>query len=313
MSKLIQTKLLAVLAVLGLMVSPIVGQSQQQSPSPQQPRDGQPGIQVPREGQPSGEEKEQEGRQGLQRPDASEASQALDTHLVLWLSTDNQAQITLSQLAAEKAKNEKVKQFAQKMVTEHEQCHQKLHEIVQAERQGQDRVREGRLGEGRRRQGLSGQAQNARPDRLRQQRSGQDRTERREVRQTGSAAVANQLTTIRNEVCERNLQAALDELQNKEGADFDKCYMYLQTAAHLSMVNSINVFQQHTSGELQSALQEAGSKMEKHLKESKELAEMIDSDDDDSDSNKAATADAASNDAAADNSDSEDTDTDDDE
>lgn len=111
------------------------------------------------------------------------------------------------------------------------------------------------------------------------------------------------MTTIRNEVCERNLQAALDELQNKEGADFDKCYMYLQTAAHLSIVNSINVFQQHTSGELQSVLQEAGSKMETHLKEAKELAEMIDSDDDDSDTDNAATEDAAS----------DDTDTDDDE
>ena len=103
--------------------------------------------------------------------------------------------------------------------------------------------------------------------------AGRDLNQARE----GDATIAWQLTAIKRELCQRNLKSAMEELQNKEGAEFDECYMQMQVFAHQGMVNTIEIFQRYASEELQSVLQEVGFKVESHLEEAKELAKKIDS------------------------------------
>ena len=93
----------------------------------------------------------------------------------------------------------------------------------------------------------------------------------------GNAMIAWQLTSIRQKVCQENLKSAMEELQNKEGAEVDKFYMQLQVFTHHGMVNTIEIFQHYASDELQSVLEEARPKVKAHLEEAKQLAEKIDS------------------------------------
>jgi predicted outer membrane protein len=129
---------------------------------------------------------------------------------------------------------------------------------------------------GQARQGQPGQEQR---DNIAQRLARQDQSARRDLNQAGDgdAMVASQLTAIKQELCQLNLQTALEELQNKKGAEFDHCYMQLQVFVHQGMVNSIEIYQRHASDDLQSVLQEVGPKVESHLEKAKELVKKLDS------------------------------------
>jgi len=144
---------------------------------------------------------------------------------------------------------------------------------------GQAQPRAAQTLPGQARPGQPGQQQRDNIGQPGQQPARQGQTAGGELNQSrdGNAMVAWQLTAIKRELCQKNLQSAMEELQDKRGTEFDQCYMQLQVYSHQGMVNTIEIFQRYASDDLQGVLQEVGPKVESHLEEAKELVKKIDS------------------------------------
>jgi hypothetical protein len=67
------------------------------------------------------------------------------------------------------------------------------------------------------------------------------------------------------------LETALRELKQKEGTEFDKCFMGFQVGAHLKMADTLEVFKKYASPELQSLLSEGETMTKEHLVKAKSL------------------------------------------
>jgi len=80
---------------------------------------------------------------------------------------------------------------------------------------------------------------------------------------------------IHREIAEECLKSSKKELGQKEGHEFDQCYMGMQIAAHMHMLDELKVFKNHTSGELQQDIEESIDTTESHLKHAKKIMDGL--------------------------------------
>jgi len=202
-----------------------------------------------------------------QRGQAGQGSQsdALNQHIAVCLTLGNQEEVALGQFAQERAQDPEVKQFAQMMVQEHQQAVAKL-------QQAAPQVASMNLQ-------LSGQGGNA---------SGGARNANA-TNQTTSANAANQRTTasgaaggqhdqmvqLAREVKQKCLELTTADLGQKQGAEFDKCYIGQQLVAHTQMLAHLQAFQQHASAELRPIIQEGTQMTEHHIAQAKQIMEQL--------------------------------------
>ncbi len=66
------------------------------------------------------------------------------------------------------------------------------------------------------------------------------------------------------------------ELSQKEGAQFDKCYMHGQVAAHMAMADHLAVFSRAGGENLQTLCQEGLQTTRQHLQTAKQIANRLD-------------------------------------
>jgi predicted outer membrane protein len=214
-----------------------------------------------------------------------------DRDIVAWISADNDAEIQFSQMAQQKSSNEQVKQFAQQMVEEHGQLAQKLQQAAGTEQDAQagtDVGRKIRLGVNRKREEQESEQPQPADAQQEQQREGaenadqaqvaaNDQAQQRTARRLRMAERHRGLTAFHAEIVQECLQQKQQMLGEKQGAEFDKCFMQAQIGAHVGAIATLQVAQKHAqSSELKQALQEAEQTTKQHLDHAVALFEQLD-------------------------------------
>jgi predicted outer membrane protein len=219
-------------------------------------------------------------------PTANDANKAVEQFLASCLLQKNQAEIEFSQLAAKQSQNPQVKQFAQQMVEDHQQLVQQLQPLAasaRAETRGSttrtrtDSTSSLELGTGdtdatRTRTGEATRdtVADASSDTGRTTIAGSDAN----LTATSSGGL-HQLASIEKQIGDRSKQAVMDELQQKQGAEFDKCYMGVAIGAHVHMNAALEVIGQQNVGQLSQIAQQAQPKVQQHLDHAKQIKQQL--------------------------------------
>jgi len=203
------------------------------------------------------------------------------------LLKNNQAEIEISQFAAQQSQNPKVKEYAEKLVKDHQQVVQKLQPLAgnkgaasSSSATSLDATASGdanRLAMDTTRTPGSSGTNTAAPGT--ETRSGAGTTDRDTAesltasRNTGtnSSDALMQVAQIEEKINDRCNQALREELQQKSGKEFDECYLGAQVGGHMHMLAALEVIPQETQGQLKQIAEEAKPTVQKHLDEAKEL------------------------------------------
>jgi predicted outer membrane protein len=234
------------------------------------------------------------------RPDRPEASrtnpadkaaglarQSNDITLASCLLIDSQAEIAVAQLAQQRAQDPELKKFAQQLAMEHGEWVKKLHRFVgpntgassTSAQPGRDSDLPGAAAPPQPRE-KSPQATPATPDSRATAGQAQPRTSPRDVQRDLPRRPATDreldLVSLKRELSEKCLQTAMSELEPKTGREFDKCFIHMQIGAHLHAIDTMLVFQNHVSPELNKVLVDGIQACRGHLQRAKDFAKPFD-------------------------------------
>jgi predicted outer membrane protein len=223
-------------------------------------------------------------------PSMRMASETNDSVLLTWLIVDNENEIALSRIALQRATNPEVKQFAQQMIDDHTKMVQKLQQASATAKVGQlDRTTGrdpsradnpvGRTDPARTdpartdptRTDPSGRTDPTRTDPTRNDPLGARPADASGVRTLGNLGGLDHERLIRD-LGRQCLQSHTQILQEKQGAEFDKCFMGMQVGAHVKAVDTLTVFQNYASDALRPTLAEGLTTVQSHLQHAKDLA-----------------------------------------
>ena len=199
-------------------------------------------------------------------------AQNMDHELAVCVALENDNEIAMAKLAQTRAESKEVTKFAQMMEKDHSQFAEDLKRFagdIAALRQARP-VRE------------SDERTKNEPAR-----SADGGTARREAapRENPPAAArpaganaqpANFHIQLKAELADECLQSAQHELLDKKGAEFDACYVGMQLAAHMHMVDTLKVFERHASPELKQKFQKGAETAQKHFDRAKQLMKDLD-------------------------------------
>jgi predicted outer membrane protein len=252
---------------------------------------------------------------------ASRGRHDLNFYITDCLIDANRAEITLARLAEQRATDPEVKQFAQRAIQDHTQFLNKLQQAQGngAGRQSNDQSATGQNPAGdtfaprnanspqnqasdqtNRVQPTSGQTSdqsatggpaantNAAANQVAGQAAGELNGKARQNGHMDQRGGARQFVQLQKEIHARCLQSMTQELSQKEGARFDKCYINGQVAAHMAMADHLAVFSKSGDENLQTLCQEGLQTTQQHLQMAKQIANRLDG-------NAAAPASANSN------------------
>ena len=236
-------RFVAASCLLGLLPATVHAQvdqlGDQREPATQQEQEGLNQNQQPN--RQAGETDRVEARRVQLSAGAQQGQSSVQGYLATKMMLANNAEIELSQIATEKAKHQGVKQYAQKMIQEHQQLNQKLQQLQ------------------------SGQNQQG------QNQPGTAQTQ-------ASQSVPQQLTAITQRAAENHLQMAKESLQRYNGQDFDMAYLGLQIATHQQMLAGLQAIQDAGSQQFQQLVRQAEQATSQHLQQAKELARQFEDD-----------------------------------
>jgi predicted outer membrane protein len=208
--------------------------------------------------------------------------------------------VELSKLALERAQNPQVKQFAQQLIADHHTVIQKLQPLAgakQYETSGTARPHEvqqtnfdtpantsgqpvgqavGQMPTREQTPGLLAQpgAQPGQPGQV----PTRDQTPgivSREATQFGQASALGQVAAIEKQIGDRILASAKQKLEQKQGAEFDQCYLGGQIFCHMEMAAALEVLKDQTSGPLRQVIEEAQPKVKHHLTVAEQIGEQM--------------------------------------
>jgi predicted outer membrane protein len=223
-----------------------------------------------------------------------------DMFLASWVGNDNQIEITLNQFAAQKASSQGVKDFAQKMIRAHQALAAKLNQSMTnpsaSTTTGQTPYSTGYRGTENAPE-TTPQAQSPTPQQAGNALSSQAR-EGGVPPSTGGAAGEHTGVTVTtpggmtasvaahpgsNAIAfQRAIGSQLvarieQELGQKKGRDFDRCFVQGQIMGHVHMLATLDVARSQASAQLKPVFDEAISTAQEHLNEAQSLAKTLDS------------------------------------
>jgi putative membrane protein len=214
------------------------------------------------------------------RPGAGAQTTKGDQEIAALKLACNRNEIELAKLAQQKATSPEVKQFAEKMVEEHTAAAEKLEKwagaLASARGGADDRSdapgRPGaaaRPGEGadvdvRVAPGAPG-APGARP--------GADVTIRGGA--PGGAAGGLNWVSVQQEIAAQCLASAKKEFSQKEGEEFDKCFMAMAIGSHQHAVDADHVFMKHASPQFRTEIEEGLQMATNHLNQAKDIMQKL--------------------------------------
>jgi len=221
---------------------------QQQQPGQQQfgqQQPGQPGAVAAQPGQPG-----------------ARAGGSLDSHLAQCLTMDNQREIALAEIVKQRSKDNEVKQFADQLIQDHTQFLQQLARFAG----NQPGAAAGQPGEQRmeRQPGQPGQygqggGQPGQPAAMAQAQGGQPN-----------------FLALKQQIGQKALELTKNELEKKEGVDFDKCFVGAQIGNHIWALATLEVFKdQQVSPDLRSVIDKGIQTTQEHLDHARKLADNL--------------------------------------
>lgn len=166
-----------------------------------------------------------------------------DQQIANWLLVDNRGEIQLARIAQERSSSDDVKKFAKRLIDEHAEAVEKLQPFA---------------GMGRNTQQAAGQ-------------SNQQQGRGQYSQQAGGQSGGLNLIRLKQQLGQQCLASAQQELEQKEGAEFDKCYIGLQIAKHMEMLDTLKVFSRYASPQLDQVIEEAEQVAQDHLDKAKEM------------------------------------------
>ena len=263
MSRRFQTLLAA--STIALMASAAVAQNQNQN---QNPNAAQPAATAP---------------QNAEQAKATNASSA-DAQIAAALVLANRNEVILSQLAQQQAQDPEVKQFAERMIQDHQKMIQTLQAFagsaLSANAQSQATQPAGAARTTDQPAADRASQPNAQPNAQLQAAAlpATRQGERTAVEQATTVRAQGGLdfVSIQQEMADQCLQSARRELEQKQGAEFDKCYVGMALGAHMHAADAIRVFERHAGSELQKALADGLKTTEEHLAHAKQLMKRLD-------------------------------------
>jgi hypothetical protein len=223
-------------------------------------------------------------------------SASADQQLAFCIHGACKNEIAIATFAQDKLQTQAAKQFAAKMIEEHQAGCEKVAQIAGhlvdhsdhaapggdrpgADRPGADRpARPETRGEGEddadapragvrvNEEGVEVRAPGARPG----ARPGADI----EVHAAGGAGGVNWIA-IHKELGQRCLESTKKELSKHQGMDFDQAFMGQQLLAHMEMVDKLSVFKNHASPKLRQVIESELQMATNHLNEARQIMEQM--------------------------------------
>nr|AXL05479.1 hypothetical protein VT03_24070 [uncultured bacterium] len=186
-----------------------------------------------------------------------------DRELAEMLLVDNQGEVAMAQFALQKTQNQEVRQFAQKLIDDHQKMIDSLRQL------GAGGAAEG---------GQAGQAATATA-------GATAANDRRNSVNPGAAELqagrgptgGTDCLNLKRELSQQCLQSSQRELGSKEGAEFDKCFITMQVGAHQHAVDALTVFRRHSSDQLGRTIDEGLPVVQAHLEHAKQLKKQLES------------------------------------
>jgi putative membrane protein len=170
------------------------------------------------------------------------------------LLSKNQAEVEIAEFAQQQAQSPEVKEFAQKIAQDHGKLVQQLQQVAATQ---------------------PGERAEAAPLRTE---TGQADTARTTPANRADSAAVDQLLAIERQITERCTQMAREELQQKQGVEFDKCYIGSQIGGHMHMLAALEVIQQQGPEQLKQIAQQAQPNVQKHLDHAKQIMKQLEGD-----------------------------------
>jgi len=218
------------------------------------------------------------GQQNRSTQGSQQQEQALEKLVVKQLSITNKAEIEVSQMAIDKATSDEVKQFAQMLIEDHRKLDQQLTQLGM----GSTSDQQGDVSTGDREITTSpspaqpGQNQPGNlstPNGRSSDASTTDRTNPRN--NSGNEPIVSRLTSIAEKAAKKHTEMVKEDLQGREGNEFDMAFVGYQIACHSAGVAKLQAMEGVGSPQLQSVIQSAEKSMTSHLDKAKQLAEKL--------------------------------------
>lgn len=232
------------------------------------------------------------------QPGAAGQSQEVEQFFANCLLKQNQGEVELSELALQHAQNPEVKQFAQQMIKDHRQMIQQLQQVAGTQAGATPATSSTSASSSER---SSTDASSSSSEKSNKAAPANDlpgsSTATATTSQSGTAGetaatqaadstrsltaaagsndAVGQIGQIEQQIAERCMQMAKEELQQKQGADFDKCYIGSAVGAHMHVLAALEVLSQSSQGELAKIAQSAQPTVQQHLDHAKDLMKQI--------------------------------------
>lgn len=266
--------------------------AQQQSPGQSDRATGQQteSATAPGTGATVGTENQNQTNYRAAQAAAGGSNNQVDHYLATCLLGQNKAEIELSQIAMQRSENAEVKQFAQKMITDHQKMVSQLQPLAMmqaganrgassilggtSESQGRSETTEGRSSDTRALPGSSGASQTLPP--RGSATAGSTATPTSEIATAAGGGEVQQLMQIDRQINERCLQMAKTELQEKSGVEFDKCYVGNAVGMHAHALAALQVIGKQSQGTIAQVAQQAQPTVQQHLEHAKQLMKQLD-------------------------------------
>ncbi|MEX2175334.1 MAG: DUF4142 domain-containing protein [Pirellulaceae bacterium] len=221
----------------------------------ERPREGAAGAQ-PRAGAAAGQ---REGS-AASRPGQNAQSSQSDQQIAAVLLACCKNEVELAKFAQQKATSEEVKQFAEMLVKDHMPMCKKLEQAAGS----LAAARPGAEGEAPA-AGAERRDPSARPG----ARPGADASAR------GGQGGELNWVNIHQEIAQKCLASTKKALSQKEGQEFDQCYLSAALMSHQQAIDTTQVLQQHASSQLKSDLQQGIQMSTAHLEQGKQIMEKL--------------------------------------
>jgi predicted outer membrane protein len=90
-----------------------------------------------------------------------------------------------------------------------------------------------------------------------------------------SGGELHQVLQLQEQIESKVVETLKKGLQDKQGSQFDQTFMGLQLLAHMRMLDTLDVMQQHASGQLRQTLQDAQQATQQHLQMAEQLKKTL--------------------------------------
>lgn len=197
---------------------------------------------------------------------SSNVKHQIEQHAAACLLIGNHEEIALSELGAEHAQSDEVKEFAREMIKEHTKLASRLRKFAPQQANFELHVsanhRAAPSGQRGEREQPTSVTESARPA------TGA-------AKPAAAGSLEEQLLAIRRDAAQHCLDMTSQDLKKKQGAEFDKAFMGVQCAAHTSMLAHLKALEGRTSGDFHELVTEAQQSTEKHLEHAKSIMKSL--------------------------------------